>query len=193
MMLRWLPATFAILLLAPAWAGNPESDEADEAFGELFDASLTACPEGVPEHCICGEITSEADVPQRYTQVQSCPHPVLAEVRKLHTFSAAGTLIDDVMMKGGWLHGAAISWHPDGQLEAVANYDQGRQIGFARAWHDNGALSAEQQFHDGQPHGPEIRYSRIGEVERVMVWDRGQIDSDETLRLSRKLGIEAPQ
>ncbi|TVQ28023.1 MAG: hypothetical protein EA370_17110 [Wenzhouxiangella sp.] len=182
-------------LVLPAWAGDFESDEAAEvaeAFGDLFPASLAACPEGLPDHCVCGEFSNLTDLPMRYSRVLSCPHPVLEDVRNIKTFTADGALIDDIMMKSGWLHGAAISWHPNGTLEGIANYDEGQQIGFARAWHDNGAVFAEQQFRDGQPHGLEIRYSTTGEVERVIIWDHGQIDADETLRLSRKLGIESP-
>lgn len=183
----------SILLVVAATAdANSDSSESTEAFAGLFTGEPVVCPDGVPEACICAEISIQVDLPTRYSRVQSCPHPVLDEVRNLRTFTADGAIVDDLMMKGGQLHGAAISWHPNGQVEGIANFDQGRQIGFARAWHDNGVLFAEQQFKDGQSHGLEIRQSRSGEVERVIVWDHGQVDREETLRLSRKLGIESP-
>ncbi|TVQ38077.1 MAG: hypothetical protein EA370_06105 [Wenzhouxiangella sp.] len=132
------------------------------------------------------------ELPVRYSRIQSCPHPVLEGVRNIKTFTADGAIVDDSMHKNGLLHGAVITWHPNGQVEAIANFAEGRQIGFARVWHDNGALSAEQQFVDGESHGPEFRYARTGELDWVVVWNNGNVDREESRRLNQSLGLVAP-
>lgn len=194
-MLRWFLVALSILAVVAITAMavmDPDPSEQDEAFARLFPTEQGACPDGLPDGCICQEMSNLTDLPMRYSLIQTCPHPVQEDVLTVRTFTADGAIVDDGMMKGGQLHGAAISWHPNGQLEAIANFDEGRQVGFARGWHDNGALSFEQQFEDGQPHGLEIRYTRSGEVESVFVWDRGRRDHEETLRISERLGIESP-
>ena len=183
----------AVALLASTASGDePDLSEVQQAFFDLFPASPAACPDNVPENCTCGEFDNLTELPMRYTRVQGCPHPVLEDVYNLKTFTADGAVIDDAMIKNGRLHGATISWHPNGTVEGIASFDEGQQIGFARVWHDNGALLAEQRFVDGQPHGTEFGYSAIGELEWIIVWEHGNIDREETRRLSRSLGIEAP-
>lgn len=190
--MRNLIILLAALLSTAASASKPEPSEAPKAFSDLFPSSPVSCPQGVPEDCACGEFGNLTDLPMRYKRVQGCAHPLLEGVVNIKTFTADGAIIDDMMLMNGQLHGATISWHPNGKVEGIANYDEGRQIGFARVWHDNGMLFAEQRFVDGNAHGKEIRYSRDGAVETVLVWDHGNVDREETRRISRSLGIEAP-
>lgn len=182
----------AALLSTAASASEREASEVPKEFLGLFPSSPISCPDGVPDDCACGEFGNLTKLPMRYTRVQGCPHPVLEDVVNVKTFTADGAIIDDGTLKNGQLHGATISWHPNGKVEGIANYEEGRQIGFARVWHDNGVLFAEQGFVDDTPHGKEIRYSRDGAVETVVVWDLGDVDREETRRLSRTLGIKAP-
>jgi hypothetical protein len=182
----------AVLLSTAVSASETDSSEVQQGFLDLFPASPVACPDSVPKGCACGKFENRTELPMRYTRVQACPHPVLEGVRNMKTFTADGATIDDAMLKNGQLHGAAISWHPNGRVEGIANYEEGRQIGFARVWHDNGTLFAEQRFVDGESHGMEIRYSRDGSLETLMVWDHGDVDREETRRISRAHGLEAP-
>ena len=163
-----------------------------EASAALISGRAMSCPDGVPEECICAELSVTVPLPTRYSQVQSCPHPVLDGVKTIRTYTAEGAIIDDMMMKDGNMHGAAISWHPNGQVEGISNFHEGRQIGFARVWHDNGALFAEQQFDNGQSHGLEVRYDRSGEVEKVIVWEHGQVNRERMSRISKALGLNSP-
>lgn len=182
----------AAVMFSSASASDRHSSEVTQKFLDAFPSNPVACPDGVPDNCACGEFGNRTALPMRYTRFQSCPHPVLEDVRKMKTFTTDGAIIDDAMLKNGHLHGAAISRHPNGRVEGIATYEEGRQIGFARVWHDNGTLFAEQRFVDGEPHGKEIRYSRDGTLETLLVWDHGDVDREETRRLSRSLGIEAP-
>lgn len=185
-----------VMLLGVSLAAQALADDTarafSDAFGRLFPSQQTECPEGLASNCVCGEIGNRTSLPMRYARVQSCPHPVFDDVDRVRTFTADGAPVDDIMLKNGRLHGAAISRHPNGQVEGIANYDEGRQIGFARVWHDNGRLAAEQRFVDGEPDGTEVRYTRDGAVEFVVVWNRGEPDREATRRLSRSLGVTAP-
>jgi len=182
----------AALLASAANGSEPDPREFQKSFADLFPASPIPCPDAVPDDCACGEFENLTQLSMRYTRVQVCPHPVVEGVVNFKSFTADGQVIDDAMLKNGDLHGAAISWHPNGRVEGIANYEDGRQIGFARVWHDNGTLFAEQRFVDGELHGKEIRYSRDGTLETLLVWNHGDLDREETRRISRSLGIEAP-
>lgn len=96
------------------------------------------------------------------------------------------------MLKNGELHGATISWHPNGQVEGVANFHDGRQIGFARVWHANGQPAAEQRYVDGKLHGIEIRYDEAGHPEAVIAWNHGEPDRERSAELAKSLGRESP-
>lgn len=181
-----------LLVWAGACADEATGRELAEAFGELFPSERTPCPEPLPDDCVCGTISNRTDLPMRYSRVQACPHPVFDGVTRLRTFTADGAPVDDLLLKDGRLHGAGISWHPNGQVEGIVNYDEGRQIGFARVWHDNGQLAAEQRFVDGQPDGVEIRYTPAGEVEYVVVWNQGQPDWEATRKLADSAGAPLP-
>jgi hypothetical protein len=190
--LRKFIVCLAVLLPYSVLAGEVDLSDLEQGFAEMFPASPDACPEGVPEDCICATLESKTELPMRYSRVQSCPHPVIEGVRNFKSFTADGAIVDDSMRKNGQLHGAYIGWHPNGKVEAIANFEQGRQIGFARVWHDNGTLAAEQQFVDGQSHGPELRYSRNGELDWIIVWDHGDVNREESRRLNQAHGLEAP-
>lgn len=182
-----LVVVFAVLSSAAQASESSPSD----AFGQLFPASPVACPDDSPAGCVCGEYGNLTDLPMRYSRFRHCPHPVLEDVVHSRTFTADGALIDDVMLKNGQLHGAVISWHPNGQVEGIANYRKGRQIGFARVWHANGNLAAEQRFDDGELHGIETRYDEAGRPQYVVVWEHGKPDRERTLELSERLGLES--
>lgn len=190
--MRFLSTLPALLLAATTWAGEDSPEGGAGQFGQLFPSQQTACPETLPETCVCGEFDNLTTLPMRYQKVQSCPHPVLEGVDHVRTFTAAGAIVDDMMMKNGRLHGATLSWHPNGQVEAIANYNEGVQIGFARVWHDNGRPAAELRYGEGELHGTEIRYARDGRVEAVIVWDHGNVDHDATRRLGRLRGLPTP-
>jgi len=189
--MRNLTILAAALLASTANGSEPDPREFQKSFADLFPSSPISCPEAVPDDCTCGEFENLTELPMRYTRVQGCPHPVVEGVVNFKSFAADGQIIDDAMLKNGALHGAAISWHPNGRVEGIANYEEGRQIGFARVWHDNGTLFAEQRFVDGEPHGTEIRYSRDGSLETLVVWDHGDVDREETRRISRAHGLKA--
>ena len=192
----------AALLSTAASASESGTSEAPKEFLDLFPSNPIACPEGVPDDCTCGEFENLTELPMRYTRFQGCPHPVLGDVVNIKTFTRVPAtaarftprhqITDDLMMKAGELHGAAVSWHPNGQINAVASYDEGKQVGHARSWHENGQRAAEQFYEDGELHGEEFRFSTEGELLWVIVWDHGNVDREETRRISRKLGIEAP-
>lgn len=192
----------AALIHTSANGAGPESSEVPQAFIDAFPASPIACPDGVPDECICGEFENRTALPMRYTRVHHCPHPVLEDVMQVKTytrmeataarFTPRYQITDDLMMKSGELHGAAVSWHPNGQIAGIAGFEEGRQVGHARSWHDNGQRAAELYYVDGEPDGKELRYSTSGELEWVIVWNHGTVDRDETRRISKALGIEAP-
>lgn len=190
--MRSLIILAAALLAAAANGSELVPREIQKALAELFPLTPIACPEGVPDACVCGEFANRTDLPMRYTRVQHCPHPLVEAIVNVKTFATDGALINDMMLKNGQMHGAVISRHPNGRVAGIANYEEGRQIGYARVWHDNGTLFAEQQFVDGERHGKDIRYSRDGTLEMLVIWDHGDVDREETRRLSRSLGIEAP-
>jgi len=180
-----------ISLAITARAGDVLTAENRGWFDRLSPSTQTACPEDLPAGCSCGEFANQSELALRYARVQSCPHPVFDGVERIRTFTADGALVDDLTWRDGKLHGAVISYHPNGRVEGIANFDHGRQIGFARVWHDNGQIAAEQQFRDGEPDGTEIRYSRDGAVEGVVVWNHGEPDREATRQLSRSLGVGA--
>lgn len=182
----------AALLSTAASASESGTSEVPKEFLDLFPSNPISCPEGVPDDCTCGEFENLTELPMRYTRFQSCPHPVLEDVRSMKTFTADGATVDDMMTKNGQPHGAAISWHPNGKVQGIGNWDEGRQTGFARVWHDNGQRAAEMFYVDGELDGNEFRYSTNGELEWVIIWDHGNVDREETRRISRSLGIEAP-
>lgn len=190
--MRYLIILLTAALPLAASATEPASSKVRKAFTDMFPANQVTCPDGVPDDCVCMEFENRAELPLRYSRVQQCVHPVLEDVRNMKTFLADGAIIVDAMLKSGQLHGAVISWHPNGRVEGIANYNQGTQIGFARVWHDNGQLAAEQRFTDGEPHGREIRYSRDGVVETVIVWNHGEPEREATRALSQSLGLTAP-
>jgi len=165
------------LLASTAGADESASGETRKAFLDAFPSSRIACPDATPDDCVCGEFGNRTALPMRYTRFQSCPHPVLEGVRNMKTFTADG---------------AAISWHPNGKVQGIANWEEERQTGYTRIWHDSGALFAELQFVEDQLHGKEIRYSRGGAVETVTVWNHGEPDRKRARALSRSPGIDAP-
>ena len=180
------------LVSASAGADEVTKEDLVAEFGKLFPSEPTECPETVPEDCVCGTIENRTNLPIRYSRVQACPHPVLEAVKRVRTFTADGALIDDMMFKNGKLHGAVISWHPNGQVESIATYDEGQPIGFGRTWHENGQVAAETQFVDGEPHGVDIRYTPEGEVKHVVVWNHGEPDWEATRKLARSVGVSLP-
>jgi antitoxin component YwqK of YwqJK toxin-antitoxin module len=60
------------------------------------------------------------------------------------------------------LHGAQISWYPDGKKEAMDIYVNGYQQGYAYRWYPDGGLKSVEHFTDGASDGQTRRWEESG-------------------------------
>jgi antitoxin component YwqK of YwqJK toxin-antitoxin module len=60
------------------------------------------------------------------------------------------------------LHGAQISWYPDGKKEAMDIYVNGYQQGYAYRWYPDGILKSVEHFTDGASDGQARHWDESG-------------------------------
>lgn len=160
-----------------------------EGMQALLPATAEPCAEDAPNECICVRFDVHTELPARYVRARSCPHPVLQGIERHTTYTADDARVDDFWMREGVLHGAAVSWHPNGQLASVGQYDDGQPSGFVRTWHANGQPAAELRYADGQLDGIEVRYDTSGRPSEVVVWQRGTVDRERTAAIRNRYGL----
>lgn len=85
-----------------------------------------------------------------------------------------GTLQYIGRYRQGRLHGIELQWHDNGRPAALAWYADGQRQGLRRTWNPDGKLVTEESYLDDRPHGTWSVWEPSGRLKWQGRFDRGE-------------------
>lgn len=85
-----------------------------------------------------------------------------------------GTLISEIPLEEGIVHGLARGWHDNGRLEVEEPFENGVSNGLRTRWHPNGNKRSQASIVNGVLHGPFTEWHDNGQVAVRMEMVDGQ-------------------
>lgn len=78
-------------------------------------------------------------------------------------------------------HGPCQTWHSDGKVKAIGQFDDGKQVGHWKTWRYTGQMHSEEFYDDKGKITRQIRYDN-GEPEEELTWDAAGTKTSRKLR-----------
>jgi antitoxin component YwqK of YwqJK toxin-antitoxin module len=131
---------------------------------EVIEYVTTPCPFGTKQ-----VVSKETGTPglkkltEKWCQIEDAHGDPIRHGPYLELYDS-GTKQEVGQYRNGRRDGTWKRWHPNGRVEAITIYEEGKLQGIA-AWHDNGQKWEEGHFEDGFRQGAWIRWHSNGQKE----------------------------
>ena len=97
------------------------------------------------------------------------------------TFYPTGQIAEEQTYKNGLKDGPWAQYFTDGALKGKGEFKDGKPAGMYILYHLNGNVQVSGKYVDGEKDGPWIYLTRIGELEKKEIYDKGNLVSEQTM------------